>query len=96
MDYRDRPYSLCTQKRGKGVRELIGLLGSKNVRQVNQQLVMGRHWFQKQEFPSTGAVIAGFDCYDLPALHATYTVRSDYVIAIQDNYTSLNAFLQIV
>jgi hypothetical protein len=66
-------FSVCQQ--------LIQLLGSKNIRQVNQQKA-------KDQFPKpAGYLIKGFSCFDYPAFHLAYTVQSDYALAIHDTYT---------
>jgi hypothetical protein len=89
MDFRDRIVSktLCT----KGVLELGQLLGRHNVRFVLQQVVRGREWSDKGQFP-TGATVwdshRDAKCFGGPILHVPYTVRSDYAEAVQQLYPS--------
>jgi hypothetical protein len=89
LDYRDKVYSLCRRNKGRAVRQLIDLLGSEHVRQVNQQVVNTRKWDAHRNFVVPGHVINGFPCFDYPALHIPYTVRSEYADAVRQNYASL-------
>jgi hypothetical protein len=87
MDWRDAHFSVCRRQGGATIRQLSRLLGSENVRQVNQHIVWGRKWQGNEQFPKPGYLITGFSCFDYPALHMPYTVRSDYAMAIQEKYT---------
>jgi hypothetical protein len=89
FDYRDKVYSLCRRNEGRAVRQLIDLLGSENVRQVNQQVVNARKWDADRNFVQPGQVINGFPCFDYPALHVPYTVRSEYADAVRRDYGKL-------
>jgi hypothetical protein len=89
MDYRDKSsISLCYHS---GTKEIQEMLGTKNVRQVTQQIVIAREWSEKQQFPLPGVITNGYlhKCFrDYPTLHVPYTVRSDYAIAVQEKYSS--------
>lgn len=92
FDYRDKVFSLCRRNKGRAVRQLIDLLGSQNVRLVTQQVVGGaiRKWDSDLDFVKQGEVIQhNFPCFDYPALHAPYTVRSEYADAVQRDYVKL-------
>jgi hypothetical protein len=90
MDYRDRGHlELC---RYRGTHSLMQMLGKENVRQVQQQIVVQRMWDDKQQFPSKGKMLDPhfLPCFEeVPSLHVPYTVRSDYAIAVEENYTSM-------
>jgi hypothetical protein len=87
MDYTDKFYMTLCQS---NLIHLFDMLGKENVRQVKQQIVQARDWLEKDRFPFPGIISDPKTlnhCFeDHPAIHAPYTVRSDYVEAVVHDY----------
>ena len=84
VDYRDRLAgrgSMCGPER----EELIKLLGVGKVRHVVGKIVTGRHWDEGKSWTDPGTIWENKDyvCFERPTLRASYSVRSDYVEAVE-------------
>jgi hypothetical protein len=82
MDWRDKSSVFLCHREGT----------QQNVRQVTQQIVQGRKWDPKRQFPSSGMVLhhqLSHPCLsEFPTLQVPYTVRSDYAIAVEKKYAA--------